>query len=273
MNRSEIRAKKSLGQHFLKDKNIADKIVNALPRKTDGIILEIGPGTGILTEILLKQSPENYFAIEIDHDAVNYLLNNFPELSGKLFHQDFLSYDLKQLPGEKIYIIGNFPYNISSQIFFHLLNYQENVQTVVCMLQKEVAERICSKPNNKTYGILSVLFQIYYDIEYLFSVNETAFIPPPKVKSAVIRMQKKDVPHLNCNRELFFKIVKSAFNQRRKTMRNSLSSYIRKDIKHDLVFNLRPEQLAPQDFIKLTNLIENQKDEFIASTGFNLEAE
>ena len=218
-----IKPKKTLGQHFLKDENIARKIVNSLSQNTVNI-LEIGPGTGVLTKHLLKKKNVNLFVIEIDREAVEHLKIVFPELEKRIIFDNCIKYDLSSIFLEPFSIIGNFPYNISSQILFRILDYKNHVTEVVGMFQKEVAERISSKSGNKKYGILSVLMQAFYDIEYLFTVNEKVFIPQPKVKSSVIRLKRNNIPKLNCNEELFFRVVKTAFNQRRKTLRNSLKN-------------------------------------------------
>jgi 16S rRNA (adenine1518-N6/adenine1519-N6)-dimethyltransferase len=243
--------KKSLGQHFLKDNNIARKIVNALPPEVSSII-EIGPGMGVLTRYLIERPGKSYF-IETDREAIRYLEDKFPQSKELFIRADFLKYPLEELFQEGFSIIGNFPYHISSQIFFRVLDYRSQVQYVVGMVQKEVAERLASPPGSKKYGILSVLLQAFYQIEYLFTVNETVFIPPPKVKSAVIRLRRNDVVSLDCNEDMFFKVVKAAFNQRRKTIRNSLRSFYidfhRQELSH--LAEKRPEQLGVVDFVML----------------------
>ena len=252
-----VRPKKYLGQHFLVDQNIAGKIVGSLdPESTD--ILEIGPGTGVLTKFLLQKPEVNLTLIEVDGESVGYLIENYPNIREKIFHEDFLKFNIEGYLPQKFSIIGNFPYNISSQIFFRVLELKDRVTEVVGMIQKEVAERISSPPGRKSYGILSVLIQAFYNIEYLFTVNEHVFVPPPKVKSAVIRLTRNQIERLECNQELFIKIVKSAFNQRRKMLRNSL-----KNICLNLPLQYaekRPEQLSVQDFIQLTGLIESMSD-------------
>lgn len=251
-----IRAKKNLGQHFLKDLNIAKKIVDNLKAEESKEVLEIGPGMGILTRFLLNRTDFNLYVIEIDKESVYFLKNNFPNLKN-IIHDDFLKFHPEKITTGNFSIIGNFPYNISSQIFFRILEYEQQVEEVVCMLQKEVAERICSKHGNKTYGILSVLLQAYYDIEYLFTVPENVFLPPPKVKSAVVRLKRNQKEYLSLNKKFFFKVVKTAFNQRRKMLRNSLKN-IASTIPEEFE-NLRPEQLSFDQFILLTGYIENHR--------------
>ncbi|MBI5219606.1 MAG: 16S rRNA (adenine(1518)-N(6)/adenine(1519)-N(6))-dimethyltransferase RsmA [Bacteroidia bacterium] len=250
-----IRTKKHLGQHFLKDRNIAEKIVRSLQLCNIRDVLEVGPGMGILTRSLLKNEKINLLLIEIDKESVDYLNDNFPTLKGKIIHKDFLEEDLQNQFNSKIAIIGNFPYNISSQIFFKILENKNIVWEAVGMVQKEVAERICARPGNKTYGILSVFLQAYYKIEYLFTVNETVFIPPPNVKSAVIRLTRNGTSTLECNELLFFQVVKTSFNQRRKMLRNSLKSLLNETAATDGIFDKRPEQLSVDEFVYLTNLI------------------
>lgn len=253
-----IRAKKHLGQHFLADNNIANKISMSLINVNNLPVLEIGPGTGVLTKELIKRNFD-LTLIEIDIESVDYLEKNL-EKKFKLIQGNFLKMDLKEYFKGEFCIIGNFPYNISSQIFFKMLENKIIIPELCGMIQKEVAERIASKHGNKTYGILSVLIQLYYSVEYLFTVNENVFIPPPKVKSAVIRMlrYRNNIDVID-ERKLFL-VVKTAFNQRRKTIRNSLKSIIGEntDLTHHF-FGLRPEQLSPEDFIELTRLIENKE--------------
>ncbi len=255
---SYVRPKKSLGQHFLKDQNIAQKIVDAidgLPQKT---VLEIGPGTGVLTSLLLKKEDIDFYAIEIDSEAYEYIQATYPSLGEKLIFRNFLKFDLKEVFSNPMTIIGNFPYNIGSQIFFKVLANRDMVMDVVCMLQKEVAERIKASHGNKTYGILSVLLQTFYDIDYLFTVGPKVFDPPPKVNSAVIHLKRNKRDKLGCNEELFFKVVKLGFNQRRKTLRNSLKSILVNLPTDNEIFGKRPEQLNVEDFIYLTNLIDTE---------------
>ena len=249
-----VRPKKSLGQHFLIDQNIARKIVESL--NYSGNILEIGPGKGILTKYLLEKYNNNLKIIEIDKKYVDFLKNNFRLKPEQLIYSDFLTIDIKSVfPGD-FAIIGNFPYNIGSQIFFRVLQYRNQVNEVVCMIQREVAHRIVEKPGSRVYGILSVLLQTFYKIDYLFTVNEKVFSPPPKVKSAVIRLIRNNCKKPDCNEDLFFLVVKTAFNQRRKTLSNSLKSlYLRKDFSHPLLTK-RAEQLSVNEFVELTNAIE-----------------
>jgi len=249
-----VKPKKYLGQHFLKDKNIAEKIVNALTSEKIKNVIEIGAGTGILTGFLLEKDFLLHI-IEIDVESVDYLQEHFPELKNRLLNEDFLKFNLQNTFSDDIAIIGNFPYNISSQIVFKVLENKKIVKELVGMFQKEVAERITAKPGNKTYGILSVLTQAYYDTEYLFSVSEGVFFPPPKVKSGVIRLTRKETAELDCDEVFFKQVVKTGFNQRRKTLRNSLKSITQNiETTHEL-FNKRPEQLTYKQFAKLTNLI------------------
>jgi len=248
-----VRPKKNLGQHFLKDRNIAFKIVDSLGANVSDV-LEIGPGMGILTGYLMQRKDIRLYVVEVDPEAVRFLNNSFPELTPRLFNKDFLKWDLKPLPG-RFCIIGNFPYNISSQIFFRLLALRNRVPEVVGMVQKEVADRLAAGPGSKTYGILSVLLQAWYEVDSLFSVPPGVFVPPPKVKSAVIRLKRNATGTLPCNEQLFFEVVKTAFNQRRKMLRNSLSG---RNLQLPEYFApKRPEQLTVADFIELTNSIEN----------------
>src|ERR1017187_9561708 len=225
-----VSPKKHLGQHFLKDENIAKKIVRSLSLKEKyKTLIEVGPGTGVLTKYLLQDYDFETFVVEIDRESVAFLKKHFTQLEGRISEKDFLDFDLSFLPSTISYqpfsIIGNFPYNISTQILFKVLEFRNQIPEVVGMFQKEVAERIASASGNKTYGILSVLMQAYYKIEYLFTVNPQVFNPPPHVKSAVIRLTRNDVMKLDCDEELFFKVVKAGFNQRRKTLRNALSEF------------------------------------------------
>lgn len=252
-----VKPKKSLGQHFLKDLDIARRIADTVSEYKGMPILEIGPGMGVLTQFLVQDN-HDLTVVELDNDSVIYLTEHFPQLAGRILEYDFLKLNLSELfPGE-FCIIGNYPYNISSQIFFKVLKYKNQIPCCSGMIQKEVAERMASKPGCKTYGILSVLMQAWYDIEYLFTVPEHLFNPPPKVKSAVIKMTRNKTVHLNCNEKLFKTIVKTGFNQRRKTLRNSLKPLLGKDcdLFEDPVFDKRPEQLSVEQFIDLTNQIE-----------------
>ena len=249
----EVRAKKALGQHFLTDQDIARRIVGALQGSP---VLEVGPGMGVLTQYL---DNTNLKVIEIDKESVVYLRKHFPELGDGLIEGDFLKMDLGNVFPGQFSIIGNFPYNISSQIFFKIIDNRDLVPEVVCMIQKEVAERIAEKPGTKTYGILSVFLQAWYDIEYLFTVGSGAFTPPPKVQSAVIRLTRNSRTSLGCDEKLFKTVVKTAFGQRRKTLRNSLKPLLAgrpsgpgTPTLADPVFDLRPERLSVEDFIDLT---------------------
>ena len=252
----QVRPKKFLGQHFLTDLSVAQRIAETI---SAGRVLEIGPGMGVLTQYLLKNKDIDLTAIELDRESVAYLKEWYPELH--LIEGDFLKLDLAELyPEGEFCVIGNYPYNISSQIFFKVLEYKDRIPVCSGMIQKEVAERIASKPGKKAYGILSVLLQAYYDIEYLFTVNENVFAPPPKVKSAVVRVTRNRRQELGCDEQLFKQVVKTAFNQRRKQMRNSLMSLVGKDnpLLSDPVFTKRPEQLSVEEFIQLTNLIDGK---------------
>lgn len=254
---TQVRAKKHLGQHFLKDQEIARRIAESLPLREASPVLEIGPGMGVLTKYLLQNPLINLRAVEIDSESVVYLHQHFPQL--EVIEGDFLQMDLNKLYDGKFSVIGNFPYNISSQILFKVLDYKDKIPNVAGMLQKEVAERIASKPGKKAYGILSVFMQAYYHVEYLYTVSEQVFDPPPKVKSAVIRFTRNEVEKLDCDEKLFRTVVKTAFNQRRKTLRNSLKPLVEKDnpMYADTLFDKRPEQLDVQSFVHLTNLVEN----------------
>ena len=250
---TEVRAKKALGQHFLTDQKVARAIVDALHGGLP--TLEVGPGMGVLTQYLLERDDVDLRLIELDSESVDYLLTHFQGMQGRLMEGDFLQLKLEKIFPEKFAIIGNFPYNISSQIFFKVLDYKDSIPEVVGMVQKEVAERIAEKPGTKTYGILSVLLQAWYDIEYVMSVGSGCFAPPPKVQSAVIRLRRNARTSLGCDERLFKTVVKTAFNQRRKTLRNSLRPMIRPEIIADPVFDLRPERLGVEDFISLTLLL------------------
>lgn len=294
----EVRAKKALGQHFLTDQNIAKSIVAAIQLPAAGgkavasegkvnaevasvpsvqltteqparmKVLEIGPGMGVLSQYLLQRQDVDLRMIEIDDESVEYLESHFPQAHGRVIFGDFLKLDIDELFPEEFHVIGNFPYNISSQIFFRIIDYRNRIPQTVCMIQKEVAERIAEKPGSKTYGILSVLLQAWYDIEYLFTVGSGAFAPPPKVQSAVIRLTRNRRTSLDCDENAFKNIVKTAFGQRRKTLRNSLKPIIAAKATKEgwdtetltsftsaPVFELRPERLSVEDFIGLTNLL------------------
>lgn len=250
--KERVKAKKRLGQHFLTDSKIASDIVNALS-PNHRVIMEVGPGMGILTFFLMQLEDKEIHLVEIDEEAVDYLRSHFPSLVERLHRSDFLKIDLHTLIQEHFALIGNFPYNISNQILFKVLEYKEQIREVVGMFQKEVALRIASKPGKKNYGILSVLLQAYYDIEYLFTVDEHVFSPPPKVKSAVVRLRRNECKHLSCNENDFKHLVKTAFNQRRKTLRNSLKTipFPEEFLKND-IFSKRPEQLSVDEFVFLT---------------------
>lgn len=250
---SFVKPKKRLGQHFLMDQNIALKIVESLGTEVSDV-LEIGPGTGVLTQFLLNRPEINLHVVEIDRESVAYLEEHFKQLK-HIWSEDFLKADISEKFSGNFSIIGNFPYNISSQIFFRVLGMRNRVPEVVGMIQKEVAERIAAPHGKKTYGILSVLLQTFYDIEYLFTVSENVFNPPPKVKSAVVRLKRNKRTELPCDEVLFIKVVKAAFNLRRKMLRNSL-----KEICENLPAEYaekRPEQISVQGFIDLTCAIEN----------------
>ena len=254
---SKITPKKSLGQHFLNDQGIAAKIVSSL--RADGIrhVVEVGPGMGALTPMLLQEQRFNTVFVEIDVEAADYLLAQYPDIKDKLIIADFLRYPMDAYFGDlPLAVIGNFPYNISTQIFFKILEHRSQVKEIVGMLQKEVAERIAAPPGSRIYGITSVLLQAFYDIEYLFTVHEHVFIPPPKVKSGVIRLTRNHVETLPCDETLFFRVVKTAFNQRRKMLSNSLKTLLPPDHKANAMLSKRPEQLGVQEFIELTQFIE-----------------
>ncbi len=253
----KVKAKKHLGQHFLKDESIAKAIADTLSLEGYKDVLEIGPGMGVLTKYLLDK-PTNTYVIEIDTESVAYLGANYPKLKDKIISKDFLRYDCNEIfEGKQYAIIGNFPYNISTQIVFRVLEFRHQIPEFSGMFQKEVAERICEKKGSKTYGILSVLAQAFYDAEYLFTVDEHVFNPPPKVKSGVMRLRRKEDFSLPCGEKLFFTVVKTAFQQRRKTLRNSLKTLNLSDnLREDTILDLRPEQLSVADFIALTQKIE-----------------
>ncbi len=263
----EVKAKKHLGQHFLKDENIAKQIADTLSLNGYTNVLEIGPGMGVLTKYLLLKDLD-LVAMDLDEESVVYLNHSFRLEHPKVFEKndrlniieaDFLKFDLKQLYGnEQFAITGNFPYNISSQIVFKMLEMRQQIPEFSGMFQKEVAQRICEKPGSKTYGILSVLVQAFYKAEYLFTVHPQVFDPPPKVQSGVLRLTRRASIKLDCDEHLFFKVVKLAFNQRRKTIRNSLKTFNLSDnLKEDTIFDQRPEQLSVADFITLTQKIAN----------------
>lgn len=253
-----VRAKKKLGQHFLKNNEIAERIVSCLAERIDGqSVLEIGPGMGVLTTLLLKQDWPALHIIEIDGESIDYLLQKFPTIEHNLILADFIKFDLDLLGDNKLAIIGNFPYNISSQILFKVLDNLPKVNLLVGMFQKEVAERLASDKGSKKYGILSVLLQAYFDIEYLFTVDASNFSPPPKVQSAVIRLTRNDREQLGCDEKFFKRVVKGGFNHRRKTLRNALKLTISlpPDFESDYL-NKRAEQLSVDDFISLTQMLD-----------------
>lgn len=258
---SLVRAKKHLGQHFLTDKNIAQKIVNSLQSiQLYDKVLEVGPGMGVLSDFLLEKSEYQTYLIDIDTESFLFLQKKYPHLGDKLINDDFLNLDFKSVFPSAFAIIGNFPYNISSQILFKILDNHNQVPEVVGMFQKEVAERIVAKPGNKQYGILSVFLQAYYTCEYLFTVKAGVFNPPPKVLSAVIRLSRNEVTKLDCNEKLFWQVVKAGFNQRRKTLSNALQTIIGKENQDEQkIWTLRAEQLSVADFVSLTQTISNTR--------------
>lgn len=252
-----VKAKKNFGQHFLKDENIANRVSETLNDFPTLPVLEVGAGTGMLTKFLLKRGID-LKVVEIDIESIDYLNEHFPELEGRIIQKDFLKLNLSDYFDTEFCVIGNYPYNISSQIFFKVLDNKDSIPFCSGMIQKEVAERMVASPGSKTYGILSVLMQVWYDIEYLFTVNEHAFIPPPKVKSAVIKLTRNNREKLNCNDKLFKTVVKTSFNQRRKMLRNSIKSLLSEDssLPDDPLLKKRPEQLSIEQFEQLTNLLE-----------------
>ncbi len=254
----QVRAKKKLGQHFLKNEDIALKIVESLSRTGEyKHVLEVGPGMGVLTKYLLQHTEYETHVIDIDRESIGYLKVNFPALEKNIIEGDFLKLDLETLFNGPFAVIGNFPYNISTEILFKVLDHKNQVPEVVGMFQKEVAERIAAKPRNKTYGITSVLLQAFYNIEYLFTVGENEFIPPPRVKSAVIRLHRNDVQQLDCDEKKFKQIVKAGFNQRRKTLRNSIKAFqLKPEFSNHKYLTQRAEELSVADFVALTNMVE-----------------
>lgn len=257
-----VKPKKQLGQHFLTDMGIARRIAETLPLQGPYHVLEIGPGTGVLTQFLLQNKQLDLKVIEIDQESVAYLNQNFAALAGRIIADDFLRYDIEGIfGGEPFALIGNYPYNISSQIFFQALEHKDQIPFISGMLQKEVAERLASKPGKKAYGILSVLLQAYYDIEYLFTVPPSVFNPPPKVQSAVISMVRNKVDKLDCHEALFKQVVKTTFNQRRKTIRNSIRPLLGADFDKagTPLLDKRPEQLSVAQFVELTRWVETQQ--------------
>ena len=257
----QVRAKKSLGQHFLTDLSVAQRIADTMDSHRHQPLLEVGPGMGVLTQYLL-QAGHDLRVVELDRDSVTYLQLNYPQLEGRIIADDFLRLDLNAIYGDQPFsIIGNYPYNISSQIFFKVLDYKDQVTCCSGMLQREVAQRLAAPPGTKTRGILSVLLQAWYDVEYLFTVDEHVFNPPPKVKSGVVKMVRNAVTDLGCDERLFKTVVKTGFGQRRKTLRNSLRGLLPPGTTmDDAVFNQRPEQLSVEEFIQLTRLIQRMRE-------------
>lgn len=255
-----VKPKKHLGQHFLTDQNIARRIADSLTAERAPKVLEVGPGTGVLTQYLLQRPDIELYAAEVDTESIAYLHENYPSLTPRLFEGDFLQMDLTALFPEGVSLIGNFPYNISSQIFFKVLENRDLIPEVVGMIQREVAVRLAEPPGSRDYGILSVFLQAFYDIQYLFTVSEGVFNPPPKVKSAVIRLTRNQVQQLDCDEALFTKVVKTTFNQRRKTIRNSLRAAfpLLKDAEEHPFFELRPERLSVAQFCELTRWLEQR---------------
>lgn len=263
-----VKPKKFLGQHFLTDLTIAKQIADTLEDYKEIPVIEVGPGMGVLTQYLLE-SHKDITVIELDKESVPYLKENYPLLKDNVIEGDFLKLNLSNIYPSSFCVIGNYPYNISSQIFFKVLDYKDQIPCCSGMLQKEVAERIASKPGKKAYGILSVLLQAWYDIEYLFTVNEDVFNPPPKVKSAVIKLVRNNRIKLECNEKLFKTVIKTSFNQRRKTLSNSMKPLLGKDntVYTDPIFKLRPEQLSVDEFVRLTNLTEQNMPEGSQNAG------
>lgn len=256
----KVRPKKFLGQHFLHDQKIALRIVESLQTRYDQKVLEIGPGMGVLTRFLVEEGKVDLSLVEIDRDSVSYLKKHYPSLESRIIEGDFLKIDLRKIDSQKISIIGNFPYNISSQIFFKVLEHRSLVDEVVCMLQKEVADRIAAPHGSKTYGILSVLLQAYFEVKNLFKVSPGVFTPPPKVMSAVIRLKRNGVTDLGCDEALFVQVVKQGFNNRRKTLRNALKNLnLSPEIVQLDILDKRAEQLSVESFIELTKAIEQSR--------------
>ena len=255
-----VKPKKFLGQHFLKDLKVAQDIADTVDSQPELPVLEVGPGMGVLTQFLVKKE-RTVKVVEVDYESVAYLREAFPSLEDHIIEDDFLKMNLNRtFDGNPFVLTGNYPYNISSQIIFKMLDNKELIPCCTGMIQKEVAERIAAGPGSKTYGILSVLIQAWYEVEYLFTVSEHVFNPPPKVKSAVIRMTRNQTHDLGCNEKLFKQVVKTTFNQRRKTLRNSIKPILGKEssILQDEIFNKRPEQLSVQQFVELTNMVEKE---------------
>ncbi|MCQ2288407.1 MAG: 16S rRNA (adenine(1518)-N(6)/adenine(1519)-N(6))-dimethyltransferase RsmA [Muribaculaceae bacterium] len=259
----QVRAKKALGQHFLTDLSIARRIADTVEAYKGLPIIEVGPGMGVLTQYLLETG-HDVTVVELDEESVDYLKINFPQLEGRIVFEDFLKLDLRKIVGDREFVvIGNYPYNISSQIFFKVLDYKDQVVCCSGMLQREVAQRLAAGPGSKTYGILSVLLQAWYDAEYLFTVDENVFNPPPKVKSGVIRFTRNQVQDLGCDAKLMRTVVKSSFGQRRKQLRNSVKPLVPKDseVLQLPIMNMRPEQLSVEQFIELTNIIQSAREQ------------
>ena len=253
-----VRPKKSLGQHFLNDNTIAKRIADTLDGFPQLPVLEVGPGTGVLTRFLIEKE-RDLTVVELDRESVAYLKQNFVDLEhDRIIEADFLQLDLSLLYDDKFCIIGNYPYNISSQIFFKVLDYRDAIPCCTGMIQREVAQRVAADPGSKTYGILSVLLQVWYDVEYLFTVDEDAFTPPPKVKSAVVRLVRNNRIAMDCDEKLFKRVVKTSFNRRRKMLRNSVKPLIGEntDVLQHPIFTKRPEQLSGAQFEELTNMLE-----------------
>ena len=252
-----VKPKKALGQHFLKDLQVAKRIADTLDTHKSLPVLEIGPGMGVLTQFLLEAG-HDLTVVELDTESVDYLNENFPDLHGRIIAKDFLKLDLTKVFSGEFCVIGNYPYNISSQIFFKVLDYKDQIPCCSGMLQKEVAERLAAGPGKKTYGILSVLLQAWYDVEYLFTVSEHVFDPPPKVKSGVLKMTRNNRTDLGCDEKMFKTVVKTSFNQRRKTLRNSMKPLLGKDCPDYAlsIFDKRPEQLSVEEFVELTKIAE-----------------
>ena len=264
-----VKPKKFLGQHFLKDLKVAQDIADTVDTFPELPILEVGPGMGVLTQFLVKKE-RLVKVVEVDYESVAYLREAYPSLEDNIIEDDFLKMNLQRLfGGHPFALTGNYPYNISSQIFFKMLDNKDLIPCCTGMIQKEVAERIAAGPGSKTYGSLSVLIQAWYRVEYLFTVSEHVFNPPPKVKSAVIRMTRNEVQDLGCDPKLFKQVVKTTFNQRRKTLRNSIKPILGKDcpLTEDALFNKRPEQLSVQEFIELTNRVEQALKSPIEATS------
>jgi 16S rRNA (adenine1518-N6/adenine1519-N6)-dimethyltransferase len=255
----KVKAKKHLGQHFLTDLSIAKKIVDSLSQAEKyKKVVEVGPGMGVLTQYLIENKNYETFPVDVDRESIGYLVEKYPELKGNIIYGDFLKMDLNDIAGKEPFaVIGNFPYNISTQILFKVLDYKDQIPEVVGMFQKEVAERFAAPPGSKTYGITSVLLQAFYDVEYLFTVGRDVFDPPPKVQSAVIRFVRNKELNLSCDEKKFKQIVKTAFNQRRKMMRKSLKPLLKDSIKENEVFTKRPEQLSVEQFVEITNIINS----------------